>query len=89
MTFSHRHFVLCSMIHTHTQTHSVYLSIFLSETAGMGLENNNIVGEMPGEVCQMVVDNDVDVWADCSDVSGEDPLLCACCSVCCPGDSCV
>jgi hypothetical protein len=68
----------------------VYLFIFShfsNDTAGFGIESNNIIGEVPDEVCGLVHHQNVDMWADCA--TGEDALECPCCSVCCPGESCI
>lgn len=59
----------------------------LKQLTGFGIEHNNIVGEVPDEVCELVHHQKADMWADCA--VGEDALDCPCCSVCCPGDSCI
>ncbi|VEU36256.1 unnamed protein product [Pseudo-nitzschia multistriata] len=59
----------------------------LKHLTGIGLESNQLVGEVSDEVCGLVHHQEVDMWADCG--VGETALQCPCCSVCCPGDSCV
>lgn len=55
------------------------------DTADFGIESNDIVGAVPDAVCEVVKNQDVEMWADC----GSSFLECPCCSVCCPGDSCI
>ena len=58
-------------------------------TAGIGLESNSIIGEVPDEVCGMVHHQHIDMWADCSSANGLPTLTCPCCDVCCPGEDCI
>jgi hypothetical protein len=70
--------------------YSALNSITSLPTAGMGLEDNNLIGEVTEGVCSMVNDNSVDVWADCADEQAgqTNSLFCSCCSVCCPSEQC-
>lgn len=54
--------------------------------AEIGLENNNISGEVPNGVCTLASDQGVDFWSDCG---GDAPQIsCPCCTVCCPSPQC-
>jgi LRR receptor-like serine/threonine-protein kinase FLS2 len=54
--------------------------------AGLGLEQNKLTGEVPDGVCLLAEDSSFDLWADCT---GTEPLLCSCCTVCCPSSECI
>jgi hypothetical protein len=50
----------------------------------MGLENNDLIGEVPKDVC--AIETLRDVWADCG---GDTPeVVCTCCTTCCPSPDC-
>jgi hypothetical protein len=68
-------------------THPVCFCCF--RVGDLGLESNKFTGEVPGGVCDLVEEYALDIWADCTDQFGKEPLLCSCCNVCCPGDLCV
>eukprot|EP00934_Nitzschia_sp_Nitz4_P004596 Nitzschia sp. Nitz4//scaffold68_size99682//7058//9762//NITZ4_004551-RA/size99682-snap-gene-0.7-mRNA-1//-1//CDS//3329556554//4586//frame0 len=60
----------------------------LKQLSGLGVEENSLTGDVPNGVCDLVETFSLDIWADCTAVSGSDTIGCTCCSVCCPSKTC-
>jgi Leucine-rich repeat (LRR) protein len=65
---------------------ALHLTFFFRRTAGIGLEENDITGEVPNDMCALASVSAFDFWADCGGSSPE--LSCECCTVCCPSADC-
>jgi Leucine rich repeat len=80
---------------SHSLTHCVHSICFVTNhllLGGLGIESNNISGDITNDLCIAFNNNAKtasplkDFWSDCG---GSNPnITCSCCTVCCPGDQC-
>jgi Leucine rich repeat len=55
-------------------------------TDELGIEQNDLTGQVSNDVCKAFSSASVDFWADCGGSTPE--MSCKCCTICCPAASC-
>jgi LRR receptor-like serine/threonine-protein kinase FLS2 len=76
----------CSFYSKYLAIKALNLTLPFRRTAGIGLEENDITGAVPMDVCALANDSKFEFWSDCGGSSPE--VSCTCCTTCCSSADC-